>query len=309
MTSSNEKDILDRISQIKFWQRNGKRAPHKPLLLLLTLGRIHQGKDRLQSWTEIRAELTTLLNSYGRVQSKQVPQEPYKRLPNGALWEIVDSDGFILGYKPNAGLNQLADTKGGLPVTDYQMLRENPGIIFDCAQLILKAHFPDSWHAEILERVHLPNQTQTIDIEHERVQKHVKKRDPQFRERILRAYARTCAICGSGLRIQDSLIDLEAAHIMWHQAGGPDIENNGLALCTFHHKAFDRGAIGLRASRDEFFVRLSPDINGQGPSQKWLNDYADEPIRKPNDNRHKPNTEFVEWHYEQVFRSYDQTHR
>ena len=37
----------------------------------------------------------------------------------------------------------------------------------------------------------------------------------------------------------------EAAHIQWHSHGGPDQVANGLALCTFHHGAFDRGAIGL----------------------------------------------------------------
>src|SRR5436189_6378643 len=35
------------------------------------------------------------------------------------------------------------------------------------------------------------------------------------------------------------------AHIRWHQAGGPDIENNGLALCVLHHKTFDLGAFTL----------------------------------------------------------------
>ena len=35
---------------------------------------------------------------------------------------------------------------------------------------------------------------------------------------------------------------LEAAHIQWHHVGGPDIEANGLPLCTLHHKLLDPGA-------------------------------------------------------------------
>ncbi len=38
---------------------------------------------------------------------------------------------------------------------------------------------------------------------------------------------------------------IEAAHIKWHQAGGPDIEQNGIALCSMHHKLFDRGVFTI----------------------------------------------------------------
>ena len=57
---------------------------------------------------------------------------------------------------------------------------------------------------------------------------------------------------------------LEAAHIRWHQAGGPDIEGNGMALCSLHHKLFDRGAFTLDSS---FRVIVSDDINGVGAEQ------------------------------------------
>ncbi len=42
-------------------------------------------------------------------------------------------------------------------------------------------------------------------------------------------------VCGFNVRIADSLVALEAAHIKWHQAGGPDMEYNGIALCSLHH--------------------------------------------------------------------------
>ena len=37
-------------------------------------------------------------------------------------------------------------------------------------------------------------------------------------------------------------LGLEAAHIKWFQARGPDVVQNGLALCSLHHKIFDLGA-------------------------------------------------------------------
>lgn len=38
---------------------------------------------------------------------------------------------------------------------------------------------------------------------------------------------------------------LEAAYILWHQAGGLDDFCNGLAVCPLHHKIFDKGALTI----------------------------------------------------------------
>lgn len=300
MSNLTETDIIQRINQINFWQRNNLRAPHKPLLLLMTLGRIYQLKSRLQPFSEIQDQLRSLLNSFGRAIPNQTPQEPYKRLPRNNLWEIVDENGRNLGYIPEATVTELLDTKGGFSISDYELLINDRDKILECAHVILDKHFENSWHNEILRRVNLPDRVHTSETDDEETRRHT---NPNFREDILSAYERKCAICGSGIRIRDSLIDLEAAHIKWRKAGGPDIEPNGLALCIFHHKAFDRGAIGLRASNDEFLVILSKRINGDGPARGWLNNYSNKPISRPNDNRHRPDSEFVAWHYKEIFRS------
>ena len=69
-----------------------------------------------------------------------------------------------------------------------------------------------------------------------------RKRDPYFRDRIIRAYEHQCAVCGFNVCVGNTLVALEAAHIKWRQAGGPDVEENGIALCALHDKLFDRGA-------------------------------------------------------------------
>src|SRR5262245_29078361 len=49
-------------------------------------------------------------------------------------------------------------------------------------------------------------------------------------------------LCGFDVKLGTVAIALDAAHIRWHQEGGPDAESNGLALCALHHKVFDLGA-------------------------------------------------------------------
>jgi predicted restriction endonuclease len=49
-------------------------------------------------------------------------------------------------------------------------------------------------------------------------------------KRVLIAYDYACAVCGFDVRLGNQVLGLEAAHIQWHQAGGPDQKQNGLTL-------------------------------------------------------------------------------
>ncbi len=74
-----------------------------------------------------------------------------------------------------------------------------------------------------------------------------------FRERVLAAYRRICAIC----RLRHSEL-LEAAHILpdGHSRGLP-IVPNGLALCSLHHAAFDAHILGVTP---DYEVRVRTDV-------------------------------------------------
>jgi hypothetical protein len=69
-------------------------------------------------------------------------------------------------------------------------------------------------------------------------------RDPAFRTLVLDAYNQECAVCGRPLR-KIPAIDLQAAHIIGVAERGRDEVRNGLALCSRHHWAFDRGFFSL----------------------------------------------------------------
>lgn len=59
-----------------------------------------------------------------------------------------------------------------------------------------------------------------------------------FSDRVLTAYSHQCAICGIQLRL------LDGAHILpVSESGSTDETSNGVALCTLHHRAYDRGLI------------------------------------------------------------------
>jgi putative restriction endonuclease len=68
----------------------------------------------------------------------------------------------------------------------------------------------------------------------------------KFRQRVLKAYQRSCTVCRLG---RDERLDglIDAAHILpdRHERGEP-VVRNGLALCKIHHAAFDMNIMGIR---------------------------------------------------------------
>ena len=80
------------------------------------------------------------------------------------------------------------------------------------------------------------------------------------------------------LALGNQPIGLEAAHIQWHQTGGLDVDHNGLALCSLHHKAFDLGAFTIVPDQ---ILLVSERTYGRSGFDEWLLRSHGQPIRKP----------------------------
>jgi putative restriction endonuclease len=104
--------------------------------------------------------------------------------------------------------------------------------------------------------------------------------------------------CGFDVRLGSVSIALDAAHIRWHQAGGPETENNGLALCVLHHKTFDLGAFTV----SQGVLLVSDQANGTTGFQETLMAYHGKPIRDPQHPDWRPEPRYLEWHEREVFR-------
>jgi putative restriction endonuclease len=163
----------------------------------------------------------------------------------------------------------------------------------ELATELLYRHFPETIHQDVLDAIGL-----TISDGQETATTR-RRRDPKFRMRVLRAYERKCSVCGYGLWLDDRPVGLEAAHIKWHQAGGPDKEPNGLAMCSMHHKLFDRGVFSLGPDRAVLVSELAHGNDALGPT---LLRYHGALLRPPVRSEFAPAQEFIAWHREEVFR-------
>ncbi|GAU78659.1 phosphorothioated DNA-binding restriction endonuclease [Fusibacter sp. 3D3] len=284
MNAAEFKTIIDHL---KVWKKNGQRAPHKPLLILLALARIKNGQTELVLFSEIRDPLEQLLKDFGPNRQSYHPEQPFVRLINDGIWQL-DRARKDIEIKNNWLIqNQI---KGGFSEAVTLLLKSNQALIREAAEAILDAHFEPSMHDDILS---------AVGLEFDYITRIVRKRDAKFRERILSAYDHSCAVCGFNVRLGHQLVGVEAAHIKWHQAGGPDREDNGVALCSMHHKLYDRGVFTIANDKK---VIVSKRAHGTYGFDDWLMRYHGKEIRHPVEKWFYPDPEYIEWNVREVFK-------
>ena len=117
-------------------------------------------------------------------------------------------------------------------------------------------------------------------------------RDASFRRRVLGAYKDRCAMCGLQLQL------VEAAHII--PVGDPsstDETSNGIALCSLHHRAYDRGLVtfdeggAIRLSEAKAADLKALNIAG---GMKAFKDGLRSSVRRPSASRDRPSPANVE---------------
>ena len=280
----------EKVDELIVWSQDGRRAPHKPLLLLLVLGRRSQGLPDEVSFAALEGKLTDLLVEFGPLRQANHPEYPFWRLQNDGIWEVTSDIPLSTPPHANALVTELRqnNTRGRLSQSALDELSSRPRLLIEVAQSILGRHFPDSLHEDIAAAVGLALKA---DVR--------RRRDPRFRDKVLMAYEYSCAICGLDLRLRNVTIGLEAAHIKWHQVHGPDVEENGLALCATHHKLFDFGGFSLT---DSGIIIVSRQLNGSGEFADRVLKHHGTAVRPPQDPAHSPGKKYVSWHQEQVFK-------
>ncbi len=281
----NSDELKERINKLSIWKKGDQRAPHKPLLILYALGRFQESSTQKISYEEVKNKLTILLKDFGPIRKSYHPEESFVRLSQDGIWGFnVDRDKIEISNKWL--LNH--EITGGFSDEVYSLLSKDETLVKDIAEIILNKHFPDTLHEDLLTAVGL-----NMEYGNNRV------RDPKFRDRILKAYEYSCAVCGFNVRLGHNLVGVEATHIKWHQAGGPDNEQNGVALCSMHHKLFDRGVFSISNDRE---VIVSEEAHGTNGFDEWLMRFHGKQVRSPVHPEYYPNNLFINWHVREVFR-------
>ena len=300
MASYQIDDLLKKVHAIRVDTRHGRRSPHKPLLLLLSIGRHSNGYARLASFSDIEQDLNKLIRRFGLPNSRENAHYPFWHLRNDGIWEIDKPEQVRITSAGDAYVSDLREhgTRGGLARGVLSVLERDPSLVWRVVQGLLNDYFPPSLHEDVLMEVGLagrvgPGHLTGTKPRHE-------ERDRRFREMVLRAYGSRCALCEFDVRVDEQPIGLEAAHIKWHSEGGPAQVANGMALCVLHHKFFDSGLFTVSS---DLTVRVGGLAVGKNVEES-LNKYKGAVLPVfPDRPGERPASKYLEWHARAVFRA------
>jgi putative restriction endonuclease len=120
------------------------------------------------------------------------------------------------------------------------------------------------------------------------------KREVWFRQRVLDAYDRTCALSGMRLINGGGASEVEAAHIRPVAEGGSDLLQNGLALTRTVHWMFDRSLVTFD---DDLRLVRTPLLSDE--ASRFLGNVTQ--LRVPAKVVDRPNISFIRFHRERTF--------
>lgn len=306
-------ELLDALGDLRLATIGGQRAPYKPVVLLWAIGRIWKDPlgARLLPFEATRAAVVPLLKRFGRGgRAGPNPINPLWRLQHerqGLLWECANTGSVKIGRDGNPSAKQMMASSAALGLSDaaHTMLLHDIPLRLEAAFVLASQVCPPQLWPDLFEAVGIPYEgsedTLVLPVSAQRTRETVQRlsRAPAFRGEVLDAYRGRCAVCGTSAEIAGKRFGVEAAHIRWVVADGPDRIVNGLALCGMHHRGLDRGAFTLDESlRVKVSPRLRP-ADTEPAEQFWRFDGA--AIALPSRAEHRPAEAFVAWHRETLF--------
>ncbi len=281
-------DVIDSMPQYR--HARDKRAPYKPLLLLWLIARVTNGDDPEVRFEDAESDLKSLLAEFRVGRTEPKPQDPFVRLGTSPeLWKVTDQDGNDISGSQK--LTFLRNEATGRISEQFERAIGDAQIREQVVRHILFAEFPETTHEDVLSRIGLRlDGTSTA------------KRDTRFREIVLLAYEKRCSICDLGVILQEKSVGIDAAHLKMHSKNGPSVIENGVALCVLHHRLFDHGAIGLAPRSGGPEILVSQHLDVLNHSSRHLLDLSRKPMRVPQKGYPPPAEEYIDWHYENLFK-------
>jgi putative restriction endonuclease len=293
-----KQEVLARLASLRQNQYRGRRAPHKPLLLLLALGRLATSGSSELPWSEAESRLAELIAEFGpasKTGRAQSAAYPFTRLRSDKLWTLSEDVPMDL-----VGPLSTHDVVGRLEMSLENALCRDPQLLQSAARALVDSHFPATVASDVLTAVGLDpddilRATDAVPGADYAAQR---RRDPAWRSAVLQAWDRQCAFCGYDGQLGAASVGVEAAHVRWFAFDGPDSLDNGLALCVLHHKLFDLGALGLDTA---LRVHVSTVFTARTSAGRALYDLHGRELR-PRPGTAVPAAEHVSWHRREVFK-------
>jgi len=141
-------DVLGVTSRLRQYRQDGKRFPHKPLLVLLALGNLVSTGSSRVTWSQAESQLADLITDFGPPSSTaraQTAAYPFTRLRSDAVW-VLDRDVPMDAVRPLA-----AQHVSGRFTDDVETaLVASPALLLAVARSLIESQFPASLAGDVL---------------------------------------------------------------------------------------------------------------------------------------------------------------
>jgi putative restriction endonuclease len=291
--------VLGRFASLRQHQRGGQRSPHKPLLVLLALGRLAATGSSELPWSVAESQLADLITEFGppsRTSPAQSAAYPFTRLRADGVW-VLDQDVQMDLVEPLGSRH----VTGQFEASTESALRSDPALLRAAARILVLSNFPETVAPDVLAAAGLDPDLVLGDSAEVRDDQHAagtRRRDAGWRSAVLQAWDRQCAFCGYDGQLAGASAGIDAAHVRWFTFDGPDELDNGLALCVLHHKLFDLGALGLSPN---LHVQVSGMFTARTPAGRAVYQLHGRPL-SPRPGTTTPSARHITWHSREVFK-------
>jgi putative restriction endonuclease len=290
-----EEQVMGMFGKLRRFQHDGTRAPHRALLVLTALGRLARNRSSVSPFVEIQPKLAELIGLFGPPSTTPLSiaaADTFTDLGRDGVW-VLDADVAPARSEP------LHTEVSGRFVPEIEAaLRRSSRLCAQVARLMVDLNFPDTIAADVLAGAGLePDVVRRVgDIG--RTLPTQRRPRAGWAMDILNGWDRKCAFCGFDGTLGSMAVGLEPAHVRWFALDGPDDLDNGLALCSLHHKLFDSGVLGLDESHR---VQVSPRFGGRSAAASAVRDLYGMELQPPS-GAPLPAQVYIDWHRREVFK-------
>ena len=296
MPSDANQKYLPWLAQIADLNRDKSRgeAPHKPLLLLVVLDLVEDGKLK-GSLLARDGNLAFRFSSYWTIVAERRNSRPDVRLPfyhmkSDGFWTPLAADGKPATTRENATLAQLD--------VSFLICANEPEFRVLARRTLIAKYFEPHERATLYDLVGIePPPDDIVEADADRFRdsgESERKRDAKFSFRVLPAYDFTCALTRYRMVAVDGKTAVDAAHIHQFKKGGSNHPTNGIALSKTAHWLFDRGFWSI--TNDYRIIVRDDRFEECGEAAHLLKPRANAPILLPKKNCYFPAVEFLGWH-------------
>jgi len=137
---------------------DGRRAPYKPLVLLIAIGRAANGCERETPYPEVSSLLRDLMLRYGGEGAGLEAHIPFWHLKNDGVWEVLDSKNIphAEGHsRPGPAVFSERPIVGALMEKYWSLFRSNIGLARQAAEAIIDEYFEPDAKQNIMHEIGL----------------------------------------------------------------------------------------------------------------------------------------------------------